>query len=39
MSMVGADADHLDAAAVQMRKAADSLDAHSSSLGRLLGGR
>jgi hypothetical protein len=38
MSMVGADADRLDAAAVQMRKAADSLDAHSSSLGRLLGG-
>jgi hypothetical protein len=38
MTMVGADADRLDAAAATMRRAADELDEHSGALGRLLGG-
>jgi hypothetical protein len=38
MTMVGADATRLDAAAAQMRRAADDLDAHAGALGRLLDG-
>jgi hypothetical protein len=38
MTMVGADADRLEAAAAQMRRAADELDEHSGSLTRQLGG-
>jgi hypothetical protein len=38
MTMVGADADRLEAAAAHMRKAADELDAHSAAVGHQLGG-
>ena len=38
MTMVGADADRLEAAAAQMQRAADELDEHSGSLTRQLGG-
>jgi surface antigen len=38
MTMVGADADRLEAAAAHMQKAADELDAHSAALGHQLGG-
>lgn len=38
MAMVGADPDRLDSAAAHMRLAADSLDEHSTALGRMLGG-
>jgi hypothetical protein len=38
MTMVGADADRLEAAAAQMQRAADALDEHSGSLTRQLGG-